>query len=186
MGTLELWDRRKGKLGWDVPCFHKFKMKCRRFGGMAKKRWESRVNSGIINLTKEVWISSIFLSKLHSHVASDDKVNSILQRQRQKWSQASAASSEEALSQATVSYYGSKTSTALKSHSSHIMDSKTLHKLICPSMKWSRGEKNQCPYLAISTQLYSFQSKHHLSRYWNSPRRMSLFLSFHFQITKCR
>lgn len=41
---LELWDRRKGKVGWGVPCLHNFKMKCcRRFGGMAKKMQESRV-----------------------------------------------------------------------------------------------------------------------------------------------
>lgn len=36
---------------------------------------------------------------------------------------------------------GLKFSTALKSHSSYIIDSKALHKLICPSMNWSRGEK---------------------------------------------
>lgn len=131
---------RREKLDWGMPCFHNFKTKCRRFGGMAKKRWESRVNSGIINVTKAVWISPIVLSKLHSHVASDSKVNSILQKQRQKGSKASAASSEEALSQATISYYGSKT-TALKSHSSYVMDSKALHKLICPSMKRSQGKK---------------------------------------------
>lgn len=42
------------------------------------------------------------------------------------------------------------------------------------------------PYLAIRPQLYSFHAKDHLSGHRNAPRRMSLLLSIHLQITKCR
>lgn len=46
--------------------------------------------------------------------------------------------------------------------------------------KRKKQKNKKIPYLAISTQLYSFQAKHHLSGDWNSARRMSLLLSFHF------